>query len=452
MKYLFFLIINCFLSFQAFSYNCSIISGANKDHNGALKKLKKYQEKGKVYFEYPDTLLSECIIFDSWEEAIEDFKQKIASKWLFIQSAHGFQGGAADCNGGSTDPERILSFLQKAAEKTKIGVIFNSCYSGDLFKKFTLNAYDENSTYNKKNLCLLTSSLPGRYSNGSSIESLRNLMGNRLNLLSFYKVLMKGHRGLISAAGLEKIGLVNYYKHGRRYAENFVEKLSNYAFQKNPINFFTQLVSEPSIKFKHLKAYQEFQHYKNKNYTYDDLVKKIQNWYRFKKNTFEFNTIRSFFSTISLFDRANFTCDKFKKLMPKESLEVFNSHFYFKECLENNVEFEQVALKKRKLQELSESLREVFEIDENYDLRKMISCENDLNKKTQEDYVQIAEYFLGAVNVIEIERETRANDYNITSTFQEGILGVLNELETYGPKRFNQDDLDLFHACADFQL
>jgi hypothetical protein len=137
----------CFSSTED-DYKCVVISGLDKDWNGAVHKseiMKTSSIRGK-----------KCEVYDSWLEFYKVHNGKSSGKILIYQGAHGMPGGSAACNAGDESPEVILDVLLKITNQGyHIGLLNLSCYSGDLLKK--LIAIQASATPNEK-LCILTDS------------------------------------------------------------------------------------------------------------------------------------------------------------------------------------------------------------------------------------------------------------------------------------------------------
>lgn len=222
---------------------CIVVSGLEKDHNGAFanNKFLTDESTGKSSAKFGN---KDCRVFDDWSEMTTYVLASQSKKPLFIyQGAHGITGGGAVCNRGRVSGKAILNSLELMARDRKIGVWLDSCYSGDLiYEKLRKDERNPDAPH-IQNLCLATASLPNHlmFTQGEGTALANTNLSYDLEFL--FRLYGKG---LISSADWSKSGIVEYMEsRSHQAAVKALTRLtenSRYCGNEDQISFANALV------------------------------------------------------------------------------------------------------------------------------------------------------------------------------------------------------------------
>jgi len=208
MKYLFLglILIN---SYSLFAADCVVISGAQKDDNGAFSKRKLLN---------PATSMvggKKCIVVDGLQKLknyIATGKIKAGADLLVVFGAHGEknENGGVNFTFNSDSPtdDEVYSYLRKLAATYQVGAVLHGCESGGIMNK--LIKEDKDPLADK--LCLVTSSSRGRmsFSNEKDLISLLEKVNKPNSGQTLEKIFLATPSGMISSAAWEETGVAKY--------------------------------------------------------------------------------------------------------------------------------------------------------------------------------------------------------------------------------------------------
>ena len=211
---------------EAHPKECVIISGMNRDWNGAFKE--EHLGKDRDFING-----FQCKTVNSWKEA-DDYilTLKKGEQLLIIQESHGGSGGSALCNAGDVEPDEILSYMNKYQKKFQVGVIMNSCFSADLIKKKL--AMDANQGHQKEleNLCIVAASPFGKEAFGTISDWTLN-PGDNLEMVA-----LRQPRVTITSSAWDSSGITRFILHSNgKKASKALRKLDRIASREKDCVF-----------------------------------------------------------------------------------------------------------------------------------------------------------------------------------------------------------------------
>jgi hypothetical protein len=213
---------------SAIATQCFFVSGLSRDNMDVLAQYKAATLNRTLTFRYYS-----CTQVDSWkdlEALLKKDAQNAASgkdrdnKILILQIAHGLPGGVSLSDAGDEGGDAVFSTIKRIAKTHRVGVISQSCYSGDLLARKLVS--DELATNDKSidQMCLMVASSFGSpaFATDGMYQLLHEYDPNTESMLSLSK---NASLSLSSAAPWAGSKLVD--KLWPYYMANGIEKTKN---------------------------------------------------------------------------------------------------------------------------------------------------------------------------------------------------------------------------------